>query len=102
MNERLLTHTERKPFDRGGAAGLGGERRWEPDWNIDDLLAAQDAKTEPLVRADERKKTAEWLEAGCSVPHHNHQHAAPRSTCGTCLSNLVSALREGRTPWDKE
>ena len=71
-----------------------------PDFYIDDTaevyLPVQDAKTEPLVRADERRKMAEWLINDCDDASH---HSGARLSCSLCLSELYMYLREGRAPW---
>ncbi len=62
------------------------------------MLRLQDAKTDPLVRADERRKMAEWLDGPCEDETHEGYQAA-HWCCHKCMIDVFGHLSEGRAPW---
>ncbi|KKK60756.1 hypothetical protein LCGC14_3021160, partial [marine sediment metagenome] len=74
--------------------------RWDDESLCRDSHAvirqAQDAKTEPIVRADERREMYEWLVAPCC-----HNPWRQRRECPVCLNWPVvcAMMANGEAPW---
>ena len=86
MSDRLLTDEELASFFRGSLM-----RDESVEGYLHRVRDSQDAKTEPLVRADERRKMAEWLDKTIDM-------AVGPDIFVEWVAGL-SALREGRAPW---
>jgi hypothetical protein len=89
---RLLTDEETYRCTTGGKPGF---------ISIAEVKIAQDAKTDPLVRADERSQMAEWLNEPCDNGMHSEDDIVQvaHRECPDCMDELSDVGMYGRAPW---